>query len=123
MARYRERMDELEREHKQRVSLDLIGRATRVAERLRRLNEPSRILVTYYDVDEPLSELERYVHEAVLALDREIQHQIDLARGSNHPRSVAPARGVSSSSTRASSSRRRSSPARTAAPRARSASS
>jgi hypothetical protein len=30
---------------------------------------------------EPLAELERYVHQAVLALDREIQHQIDLARG------------------------------------------
>jgi hypothetical protein len=81
LVRYRARMDELEREHKQRVSFDLIDRATRVATRLRRLADPSRILVTYQEVDEPLAELERYVHCAVLALDREIQHQIDLARG------------------------------------------
>jgi len=74
-------MDELEREHKQRVSLALIGRATQVATRLRRLTDASRILVAYHDVDEPLTELERYVLEAVMALDREIQHQIDIARG------------------------------------------
>jgi hypothetical protein len=81
VAGYRERMDELEREHKQRVSLDLVDRATRVAVRLRGLKNASPILATYYAIDEPLSELERYVYEAVIALDREIQHQIDLARG------------------------------------------
>jgi hypothetical protein len=79
--RYRARMDELEQEHKQRVSFDLIERATQVASRLQCLNDPSRILVAYHDVDEPLSELEGYMYEAVVALDREIQHQIDLARG------------------------------------------
>lgn len=81
LIRYRERMDELEREHKKRVSLDLIDRATKIAGRLRRLSDPSRILVAYHEVDEPLAELERYVHRAVMVLDREIQHQIDLARG------------------------------------------
>jgi hypothetical protein len=35
----------------------------------------------HHAVDESLSELEGYVHEAVLTLDRETQHQIDLTRG------------------------------------------
>jgi hypothetical protein len=78
---YRERMDELEREHKQRVSLDLLDRATRTATRLRGISETRKILVAYQDVERPLAELEGYVDEAVRALDREIQRQIDLARG------------------------------------------
>jgi hypothetical protein len=81
MARYRARLDELEREHKQRVSLEIVARAAKVATRLRRLDDPSHLLVTYREVDEPLTELEGYVHEGVLALDREIEQQIDLARG------------------------------------------
>lgn len=81
LIRYRERMDELESAHKQRVSLDLVKRATRVAGRLRRLGDSSRILVTYHEVDEPLTELERYVDHAVMVLDREIQLQIDIRRG------------------------------------------
>lgn len=81
LARYRERMDELEREHKQRVSLDLIDRATSTAARLRNMSDPRKILVAYHDVERPLAELEEYVDEAVRALDREIQLQIDIARG------------------------------------------
>jgi hypothetical protein len=81
IALYRARMDELEREHKQRVSLDLVSRAGQVATRVRGLTDASRILVTYHDVDEPLTELEGYVNDAVLAVDRAIQNQIDIERG------------------------------------------
>jgi hypothetical protein len=79
--RYRERMDELELEHKQRVSLDLLDRATSTAVRLRDMSDARRILVAYHEVERPLAELEEYVDEAVRALDREIQRQIDIARG------------------------------------------
>jgi hypothetical protein len=79
--RYRERQEELEREHKQRVSLELLDRAAGIATRLRTMSDPAKILVAYHDVERPLSELEDYVDEAVRALDREIQRQIDLARG------------------------------------------
>jgi hypothetical protein len=81
LKRYRERQAELEQKHRQRVSLDLIDQATRVAARLRRLSSTSQILSTYHALDVRLSELEGYVEEAVVSLDREIQHQIDLARG------------------------------------------
>jgi hypothetical protein len=81
LKRYRERMDELEREHKQRVSLDLLYRATSSATRVRAMSETRKILVDYQDVERPLAELEGYVDEAVRALDREIQRQIDIARG------------------------------------------
>lgn len=54
MVRHRERMNELERQHNQRVTLGLIDRA---------------------------STLEGYVEEAVFAVDREIQRQIDIAGG------------------------------------------
>jgi hypothetical protein len=43
MVRYRARMEELEREHKQRVSLDLIDRATSTATRLSRLTNQARL--------------------------------------------------------------------------------
>ena len=79
--RYRERQEELERAHKRRVSLDLLDRAMRTAARLKTISDTTRILVAYHDVERPLNELEEYVDEAVRALDREIQHQIDLARG------------------------------------------
>lgn len=81
LARLRERMDELEREHKRRVTLGLIERAQRTASRLRRIAETHQILVTYSDVERPLAELERYVEQAVLIVDREIEHQRDLERG------------------------------------------
>ena len=81
LVRYRERMEELEREHKQRVSLELIDAAVATSGRLRRLRESHKILAAYYEIDRSLTELEGYVHEAVLALDRHIQQQIDLARG------------------------------------------
>lgn len=81
LARLRERMDELEREHKRRVTLGLIERAQRTASRLRRIADTHRILVTYSEVERPLAELERYVEQAVLIVDREIQHQLDLERG------------------------------------------
>jgi len=81
LKRYRERQEELEREHKRRVSLDLLDRATSTAERLRTMSDTKKVLVAYHDVERPLAELEDYVDEAVRALDREIQRQIDLARG------------------------------------------
>ena len=81
LKRYRERQEELEREHKRRVSLDLLDRATSTAERLRKMSDTKKVLVAYHDVEPPLAELEDYVDEAVRALDREIQRQIDLARG------------------------------------------
>jgi hypothetical protein len=81
MVSYRRRMNELERDHKRRVSLDLMGQGTRVAARLRRLNDPSQILVAYWKVDAPLGMLEQYVHQAVMALDREIERQSDIERG------------------------------------------
>ena len=81
MKRYRERQEELEREHKRRVSLDLLDRATSTAERLRTMSDTKKVLVAYHDVERPLAELEDYVDEAARALDREIQCQIDLARG------------------------------------------
>jgi hypothetical protein len=48
---------------------------------VRRAPDATRILVTYHDFDQRLSELEEYVYEAVTTVDREIQLQIDIARG------------------------------------------
>ncbi len=81
LKRYRERQEELEREHKQRVSLDLLDRGANTATRLRKMTGTKKILVGYHDVERPLAELEEYVDEAVRALDREIQRQIDISRG------------------------------------------
>lgn len=83
VALHRERMDELEREHQQRVTLGLIDQADRTASRLRRIptTNTTRMLVTYQQVDSPLFELERYVRTAVYDVDREIQRQIDIERG------------------------------------------
>jgi hypothetical protein len=45
------------------------------------MSDTAKVLIAYRDVERPLTELEEYVDEAVLAVDREIQRQIDLARG------------------------------------------
>ena len=81
LAQLRERMEELEREHRRRVTLGLLERAEREASHLRKMNEMHRILETYAAVERPLAELERYVEQAVMIIDRAIQHQIDLERG------------------------------------------
>lgn len=79
--RHYERMNELERQHTRRVTLRLIDEATETAERLRSMTEPTRMLVTYREVDFPLSELESYVGQVVEAVDREIERQDDIRRG------------------------------------------
>jgi hypothetical protein len=63
--RYRERQNELEAEHRRRVSPDLPKQAPRIATRLRRHRDPSRIVLAYRDFDVLLTELEGYVEAAV----------------------------------------------------------
>jgi hypothetical protein len=74
-------MDELEKAHTPRVTLALLAEGDGAAARVRRTTDATRSLVTYHGFDQRLSELEQYVYEAVVVVDREIQHQIDLARG------------------------------------------
>lgn len=81
LVRLRERMVELEREHKRRVTLGLLERTRRVASHLRSGSETHRILGAYSEVERPLAELERYVEQAVLIIDREIERRRDLERG------------------------------------------
>jgi hypothetical protein len=62
-------------------SLHDVETARETAAKIRPSRDVVSVLAAYADADEALADVERYVHEAALEWDAEVQRQIDLRRG------------------------------------------